>query len=444
MTLMLALAACDDSPVSVEGAPAPAANEDGPTYWRDAEPVLAARCTGCHVEGGIAPFALDTYEAAVPWSALVASAVEGGTMPPWPPAQDCASYEHDRSLPDAERDALLAWVAAGSPEGDPEDAAERAVGTGFVPDLVAELPEAYTPVPDADDYRCFAVPWRGTGTRFVTGLTVLPDQGALVHHVIVSAFAGSMAAGFVAADEADPGAGWACQAGSIGVEVDPAAVLEGEVPELPRMLGGWVPGSEGGGYPEGTGIEMHEGDVVLLQFHYNTMSAPPAPDRSSVGFATAETVARPAAAVFLLDLGWATGLELLGGPMEIPAGASGITHTATFRAEEVALLASSAGLDPREPFRVYGVGTHMHLLGRQSRIEVRGADGEDACLLQIDDWDFHWQGSYTLAAPVVVRPEDELLLSCTFDNSAGAEDVAWGEGTSDEMCLGTVFVTADQ
>jgi cytochrome c5 len=29
---------------------------DGPTYHRDAHPILQAHCAGCHTEGGIAPF----------------------------------------------------------------------------------------------------------------------------------------------------------------------------------------------------------------------------------------------------------------------------------------------------------------------------------------------------------------------------------------------------
>ena len=33
----------------------------GLTYWHDIKPILDARCTGCHVEGGHAPFALTSY-----------------------------------------------------------------------------------------------------------------------------------------------------------------------------------------------------------------------------------------------------------------------------------------------------------------------------------------------------------------------------------------------
>jgi hypothetical protein len=45
-----ALAAC--------GAGAPL----GPTYQADVKPLVEQRCQSCHVEGGIAPFALTTYD----------------------------------------------------------------------------------------------------------------------------------------------------------------------------------------------------------------------------------------------------------------------------------------------------------------------------------------------------------------------------------------------
>ncbi len=32
------------------------------TYARDVQPLVQSRCQGCHREGGIAPFALETYE----------------------------------------------------------------------------------------------------------------------------------------------------------------------------------------------------------------------------------------------------------------------------------------------------------------------------------------------------------------------------------------------
>jgi hypothetical protein len=65
-------------------------------------------------------------------------------------------------------------------------------------------------------------------------------------------------------------------------------------------------------------------------------------------------------------------------------------------------------------------------------------------------WDFDDQGSVAVE-PVHLRPGDTVRVTCEHDQSlrdvlpafAGQEEryVVWGEGTTDEMCLGTLLVT---
>jgi hypothetical protein len=94
----------------------------------------------------------------------------------------------------------------------------------------------------------------------------------------------------------------------------------------------------------------------------------------------------------------------------------------------------------------------MHTLGKTMRSEIWRADGQTACMLDIHDWDFSWQGSYLFEDPVRFEPGDELWMGCTWDNSPENQavvngmmqtpvDVSWGEGTRDEMCLGGFYVT---
>jgi hypothetical protein len=94
----------------------------------------------------------------------------------------------------------------------------------------------------------------------------------------------------------------------------------------------------------------------------------------------------------------------------------------------------------------------MHTLGQRATASIIRADGTDECVLQIDDWNFHWQGSYGLRQPPVFNRGDKLRVECHFDNSPEnqpmvggqprvPQDVFWGEGTTDEMCLGTFYVT---
>ena len=73
-------------------------------------------------------------------------------------------------------------------------------------------------------------------------------------------------------------------------------------------------------------------------------------------------------------------------------------------------------------------------------------------MLDIPIWDFDDQGSIPLKEAVDIGPGDTITVTCTHDQGLrdllpsfrGTTDryVAWGEGTTDEMCLGIVLMTA--
>jgi hypothetical protein len=100
---------------------------------------------------------------------------------------------------------------------------------------------------------------------------------------------------------------------------------------------------------------------------------------------------------------------------------------------------------------IYGVGGHMHLRGRDISLVLDPDTPKQQTLLHIPAWDFHWQDAYYLRQPVVVGPGDTVRVRCTFDNARDAQPVVggkqlgpryvvWGEGTTDEMCLGLLQV----
>src|SRR6185503_4767341 len=84
------------------------------TYYQDVAPILHAKCVTCHYPGGIAPFALDTPETAVPVAGLVKDATASRLMPPWPPGPLSPKLLHDRSLTDAQIATLAAWADGGA------------------------------------------------------------------------------------------------------------------------------------------------------------------------------------------------------------------------------------------------------------------------------------------------------------------------------------------
>lgn len=469
---------------------------DGPTYFRDAKAIVDARCATCHRSGDIGPFPLTTHEEVMAFEGPVRASIENGTMPPWMPAEGCGDYVGSIDLTAEEKSTLLAWLDAGAPQGEETDAPQDPTESDtplFEADLSLRLPEPYTPTLEPDDYRCQLIPWPAEETRYVTGLRVTPDQRAIVHHTIAFVVGPDQVERFRAYDDAEEGPGYTCYGGPTASTEEGGGLLSGidlseVLAALERLgltledlrsgnltteqiaalfgeldvdsaggfstLGSWVPGTPAGPFPVGTGIKVEPGSMIVAQMHYNTSSANPVADQSVIEISTAATVEREATNLLMVDLGWVSD-GLFGDPMTIPAGEPNVAHetTAGFNSVFMTLARRNLGLADDAPLLLHTGNHHMHELGTSQRSEVRHADGGTSCILDIPDWDFAWQGAYGLKNPISLGPGDELWMGCTWDNSAANQpiidgqakqptDVSWGEGTSDEMCLGGFYVTA--
>ena len=411
------------------------------TYHGDVRPILEAKCVGCHSPEGIAPFALQSYVDVAEHATDIVTAVEAGIMPPWPPNAECNEYFGDRSLWPEQKAVFRAWVDGGMREGD-ADRPGAAIEVEKVQlsrvDAELGIGAPYTPNTDAnrtDDYRCFVIPWTQPATAFVTGFRAVPGNPKIVHHVVAFLAAPDQVAHFQDKDAAEPGDGYTCFGGPGGADGG----------RRDTWLGAWAPGTLGSDMPAGTGLRVEPGSAIILQVHYNVVAASPAPDQTHVQLKLDATVEKEARVQPWANPSWISGDGML-----IPAGAPEVTHSFEY---DASLVPTSVG-GPGGAFSIWSAGLHMHQLGTHARVSVERAGGGSECLLQIDDWNFHWQGSYSLREPVPFHTGDRLRVECSWDNSPEnqgivggqqrvPQDVTWGEGTSDEMCLGVFYVVRD-
>jgi mono/diheme cytochrome c family protein len=386
------------------------------TYYEDVKPLFDAKCATCHVEGGVAPFTIDTYAAAKPYAESIKYYVSERLMPPWPAADGCTDYVADRSLTDAQIATITKWVDEGAAEGDPaKEGAPLDTGPEVAlsrVDRTIELAAPYTPQIEPDDYRCFLVDWPEADTTYVTGFRANPGNLAVVHHVIAFLAEPGDVADAQALDDAEEGPGYTCYGGP-GFNAN--------------WLGAWAPGGNGTDFPAGTGLKVLPGSKVVVQIHYNTLVAGPQPDRTSMDFRVDASVEKEA-----WVQPWANPSWLQGDNMSIPAATEDVSHSWAYDPTKV--------VGDGGPLLVYSGSLHMHQLGTAAKLDVVRKAGDSQCLLDIPRWDFNWQGSYGFEAPMVVNPGDKLRLECHWDNTTTG-DVAWGEGTNDEMCLGVFYAT---
>jgi len=418
------LAACGES------APPPPAPAQAPTYHRDVAPLVQQKCGGCHVEGGIAPFPLQSYTEVHEMRGAVKAAVKARLMPPWQADPACAEYAHDRSLSSEEIALLTRWVDEGGVEGDPADAPASLSPSvnGGLPriDLELTMPVEYSPAQSPDDYRCFMLDWPEKDVRYVTGFVANPGRPSIVHHIIAFLIRPEEVATYQALDAAEPGPGYTCFGGPGGGN-----------PTRTTWIGAWAPGGEATILPEGTGLRIPPGSKIVLQMHYNLSSTNAVPDRTSIGLTLASSVEKVA-----IMQPWANPRWLEPGGMPIPAGQKDVSHRFFFDVSSALSYMTGGVFQSNQPFTVHDSSLHMHTRGSSARMFIERRTGAQECMLDIPRWDFHWQRRYPFAQPKVLKPGDRIALECHWDNSQpGAQALEWGEGTGDEMCLGSFLMT---
>jgi len=455
-----------------------------PTYYRDVAPILNSKCTTCHQLGAVAPFALTTPADAKAHAAGIAAMTKAGLMPPWMPGADSSPFvgQTQRRLTADELDTLARWAVAGAPIGSAADAHSTPTGPaglmGPGTTLTLEPPKPYMPHATGgalDDYHCFLLDPKLTSDQFVTGALIKPQRAGIVHHVILFEAVGTQVAAAERLNRASGGRGWTCFGGP-NLPVDLFGSNAGLRLGSPEWVAAWVPGHVTNSLPDGLGVPLQKGAVIVMQEHYNLIRAAQ-PDRSKVVLKL-----RPATTPL-------TPLHtmLVAAPIELPCP-SGVTGPLCSReaalADEARKYGPEAAATPsvllaicnktladypksvgagtsigtscdrgvNQPMTIYGVGGHMHLRGRDISLVLDPGTANQQTLLHIPRWDFHWQDVYYLQTPVHVGPGDTLRLSCSYDNSVGAQPVIgtkqlapryvlWGEGTTDEMCLSVLAVT---
>ncbi len=411
---------------------------DGPTWHADIEPIVAARCAGCHQAGEIGPFPLQSYAEVFAVRELVAEVVSAQTMPPWSADPD-RQFKYDPSLTAEQIDTVAAWVSAGAPEGDPERRGEPLetipMGLSRV-DLTMGMAEPYVPSVTPDEYRCFILDWPATETVYVTGFAARPGNTSIDHHVAAflvtpdNVLGQAAFDGLAQLDADDPRPGYECFGG-------PAGESDLQIPAM--QIGQWVPGQGGGDFPAGTGIKVPPGSKVVLQMHYNLSLGAGAADQTELLMKIDSTVDREAAFAPWLNVAW------VDGGMSIPAFQS-TTHTHT--GDPRGWFSIFAGdTDVSNGFRIHGAMLHMHKLGTAASVSVIRQDGSREVILSISDYDFNWQRLYELAEPVDFLPGDELSVECHWENTPERQggampvDVNWGEGSGEEMCVANLYVS---
>jgi hypothetical protein len=326
--------------------------------------------------------------------------------------------------------------------------------------------QPYTPKAPSggtDEYRCFLIDPHLTDRTFVVGSEFLPDNADIVHHAILFRVEPGDVADAKKLDAQTPDDGWTC--------FSDAGIRRNGLGST-GWIGSWAPGGTERLIDAKVGFELAAGSQIIMQVHYNLLATDgkaPGADRSGVRLRLMDGSAN------LTPLQTA----LLPAPVELPCppNESGdlcdreravADVSARFGAQAgtlakgLSLVCNRGAPKPgntqrcdhrvRQDAVVHGVAGHMHLLGRSIKVELNPGTPKGRVLLDVPVYNFDDQGARPPPAATTAKAGDTYRVTCTHDAGLRSQlpqlrplkprYVVWGEGTSDEMCLGIVIWSA--
>ncbi|MEU4693497.1 monooxygenase [Actinoplanes sp. NPDC023714] len=380
---------------------------------------------------------------------LGAAACAAGPAVEEPAAAPAASSADPHSADPHSADPHSGHSAGSAPPPTPLRAGERFVDVGLAQPYTPAAPSGGT-----DEYRCFLVDPQLTEEAYLTGSRFLPQNGAIVHHAIFYRVSPEQAKTAERVDAEADGEGWTCF-GDSGVQGETAWVAH------------WAPGAGETLMPDGFGFAMPPGSKLIMQVHYNLLNTSGS-DQSGMKMrlAPADAGIKPLETA------------LVQAPIELPCEPGGtgplcdrdaaIADVAKRFGPESAQLVDglnqwcNGGRAPKsgttqhcdqpvgEGGTIYMAAGHMHLLGRSIKVELNPGTPEARTVLDVPAYDFDNQALVPLKQPIDVAKGDVVRVTCTHDaglrkqlpqlRKLPSRYVVWGEGTSDEMCLGIMVM----
>jgi len=174
-------------------------------------PIFRDQCGSCHIDGGIAPMSLMTYQDAYPWTQSIREEILGLRMPPWQAEDGFGMFRNGHALSARDMDMILEWSSGGYPQGPrdqvppaPELSAEWTLGE---PALTLDMPDAFEIDAGTRELVRYFVLAAGTDAdQAISAVDLQPGARAVVRSAAV--FVDSEGAAR-ALDDADPAPGFA-------------------------------------------------------------------------------------------------------------------------------------------------------------------------------------------------------------------------------------------
>ncbi|MBC7982574.1 MAG: redoxin domain-containing protein [Candidatus Obscuribacterales bacterium] len=372
-----------------------------PDYSKDIAPIIKDNCAMCHHEGGIGPFAMNSYNMMKGWSPMIREVLLTKRMPPMQVDPNISHFSNARYVSDKDLQTLVHWVDAGSPRGTGKEDPLTKLHYGNLrdwqlgkPDFIVTAKAHDVPAVGVIDYINDDVELSFNEDKWVRAVQFIPGAPSVLHHILT--YVTGPKETF---DGGEGGAGGRNQVAR-------------------RFLEGYAPGKiDAMTFPKDTGVFIPKGHKLSMQFHY-TANGKAATDQTIVGLYFYD---KPPKYEYL-NLS-------VSGQFKIPP------HARDHKAAGDHVFT--------EDVIVHGLRAHMHFRGHDMKFTADLPDGTKKELLSVPNYSYAWQPTYQLIEPVTLPAGTKVHVTGAFDNSKWnpanpdpSKELTFGLQSWDEMFIG--------
>lgn len=364
------------------------------SYQHDIAPLLQRRCAHCHVEEGLAPWAMNRHLMILGWSPMIREVVMTRRMPPGQIDGYVGKWQQTHELPPQELATLIHWIDAGAPRDGDVDPLTDAVAEADSwplgePDLIVEVPDQELPATGVVDFLLESAELSLSEDKWLRAVAYDVGDKSVLHSLMI-----------YARDASAP-------VSSQSDLIDPA---------VSEYVSIFVPGERVDAFPEGSAYLLQANRDLAFKIRYLT-SGRETVDRTRIGLYFQEQAPQMAVNT----------LVIANEAISIPAGVSGHTEQAIS--------------DPM-PSDVYLSSLSPHAHGRAVSMQLTALypDGQRELIANVANYNFNWQLTYRLHQPLLLPAGTRLQAETVYDNSLANPlnadpgiAVQWGVSDADEM-----------
>lgn len=364
------------------------------SYQQDIAPMLQRRCAHCHVEEGLAPWAMNRHLMILGWSPMIREVVMTRRMPPGQIDGYIGSWQQTHELPPEELAMLIHWIDQGAAQDGDVDPLSEPVPAPDVwplgePDLIVEVPAQQLPATGIVDFLLESADLSLPEDKWLRAVAYDVGDKSVLHSLMIYAR-----------------------------EADAPVTSETDLidPAVSDYVSIFVPGEQVDAFPEGAAFRLPANRDLAFKIRYLT-SGRETVDRTRIGLYFQEQAPERVVET----------LVIANEAISIPAGAA--EHREIARSEP---LASDVYLSSLSP--------HAHGRAESMQLTAIYPDGERQLIANVANYNFNWQLTYRLQQPLLLPAGTRLEAETVYDNSlanplnADPEvTVEWGVSDQDEM-----------